>query len=82
MQGTAEKLDMAYKTVDNNCTFMRRLFKLKGSHALFLFALTVQADLEKWVGTGLKRVATAENRGELPIAQSKEEVDLCGVQTL
>lgn len=67
MQETATKLNMSYKTVDNNCTFMRKLFKLKGSRALFLFGLSIQADLEKWIGTGLKPRANAENRGELLI---------------
>jgi len=82
MKQTAEKLSMAYKTVDTNCTHLRTLFKVKGHHTLHRVGIKLQPELEQWLGTGLKPAENDENTGTFPIAGRKKEVDLCGVQTL
>ncbi len=66
MQQTADKLCIAYKTVDNICTRIRTKFGLSGTHALYKLALKLQPELEIWIGTGLKIKENAKNRGEFP----------------
>lgn len=54
MKQTAEKLCIAYKTVDGHHQKTRELYSVVGYHGLLQLGLKLLPELEEWLGTDLR----------------------------